>query len=216
MTHHYRRHCSRVSVRWRKSCFVFCFPISHLSASVQEKGKIRPSRRPTHRKPPKPSPHAFHDAWEVRQITPLAGDCETLHGDTLAGGHVLHRLRGGGNLAWKDPADETLSTRGKQSTLRTDDLYDLFPLDHLNLSGMTDPWPVWSINSSRCRLRAVYNPHHPGHVPWIESVLHRSCTAPRNGRLGSIWSTIDSDLSINRLSRSWYIYLDDLDRDISI
>ena len=27
MTHLYRRHCSRVSVRWRKSCFVFRFPI---------------------------------------------------------------------------------------------------------------------------------------------------------------------------------------------
>ena len=36
--------------------------------------------------------------------------------------------------------------------------------------------------------RDTYNQHDLTHVSWVWSVLHRSCTTSRNGRLGSRWS----------------------------
>ena len=67
----------------------------------EKMAKYDPNAYQVHKGNPRPSssPHAFHDACKVRQVPPLAGDRETLHGDTLAGGHVLHRLRRRGNLA---------------------------------------------------------------------------------------------------------------------
>ena len=64
------------------------------------------------------------------------------------------------------------------------DLYDLYDLAH-HVVG-----------------REPYNLHDLGHVSWVGSVLHRSCTTSRNGRLGSI-DDLDRDLSdLSVLGRS--------------
>ena len=88
-----------------------------------------------------------------------------------------------------------MSTGAKKGTTpRTDDLYDLyhlFPLHNLDLSGQLYSWCVWSI--AHVAAWEPYNLHDLGQVSWDGSVLYRSCTASRNGRLGS------------RSSRSWSI-----------
>ena len=92
----------------------------------------------------------------------------------------------------KDTYGRKSFTKTTVKRFHTSDRQSTSTLGDLDLPGQTDSWRSGS--SSCCRVGA--NLHDLGRVSWVGSVLYRSCTISYNGRLGSIYTSVEDLLQI--------------------